>query len=196
MAIGSVSLSTCVKQRAGRRPAAQLRRNIPDAVHCTAGQSRPNTKTARCGSSPFQVVIRRPIVAAVNCLSQSPVVSPCEWLRFSGLADIPNKLTEEKCGRRTGQQKQTFPLKRAWIFSNTRDYSLISPMLTISRRRFDSGTRYPQRISIRRPSYRIAFATYSRSGVSATASTSRTPHAVTLEPESQLPELGELGQPG
>ena len=60
----------------------------------------PGTGTGRRGSSPFQVVMRRPILAAVElscgpevfeCPSQSPVVSPCpcEWLRFSGFADIP-----------------------------------------------------------------------------------------------------------
>lgn len=59
----------------------------------------PNTKTAGRGSSPFQVVIRSPILAAVtfscateapNCLSQSPVVSLCECLRLPEFADIPN----------------------------------------------------------------------------------------------------------
>lgn len=109
----------------------------------TPGQSRPNTKKdtkvrvltipssntqTHCCGCQFSC---GPEV--LDCLSQSPVVSPCEWLRFSGLADIPNKLTEGKCGRRTGRQKQTFPLSKAWILSNTRDYSFISPMLTISR---------------------------------------------------------------
>lgn len=100
MAIGSVSLSRCVKQRGERRPAGQLGRNIPDAVHYDAGQSRTNTKTGRrggltvpssdtqthCCSCQFACGL-----AVLDCLSQSPVVSPCEWLRFSGSADIPNK---------------------------------------------------------------------------------------------------------
>lgn len=114
MPIDPASLSTCVKQITGRRPAAQLSRNIPDAVHCSASQSQPNTETGTRGSSPFQVVIRIPILAAVefscgpevlDCLSQSPVVSLCEWLRFSGVADIPNEQTEME--------------KQAWLFSRT-----------------------------------------------------------------------------
>lgn len=110
MAIDAACPSRWVKQKNGKKPAAQDIRNVPDAVHCSAGQSRPNTKIGSRGSSPFQVVMRIPIVAAVSfsyglgelvCLSQSPVVSPCEWLRFSGCADIPNEETEiERQGSR------------------------------------------------------------------------------------------------
>lgn len=58
----------------------------------------PGTRAGRHRSSPFQVVIRRPILAAfksscepkvLDCLSQSPVVSPGEWLRVSGFVNIP-----------------------------------------------------------------------------------------------------------
>lgn len=51
-------------------------------------------------SLPFQVVMRRPIFAALlscrvdgpgalSCLPQSPVVSPCEWLLCPRFANIP-----------------------------------------------------------------------------------------------------------
>lgn len=132
MAIDSASLSRCRKQIAGRLPAAQLIRNIPDAVHCSASQSQPNTKIGRRGSSPFQVVIRRPILAAVefscgpellDCLPQSPVVSPCEWLRFSGVADIPNEQTEmEKQGSRGGETD--FPTREGLALLKNRNYRL------------------------------------------------------------------------
>lgn len=130
MAIGSVSLTICVKLKAGRRRVGQLRRNIPDAVHCTPVSHGPMPRQEGAGSSPFQVVIRRPIVATDNshvgrqcsiaCLSllSSRRASGCDsrdWRTF------PRSRRRRSVAEGQGNRETDFPTQEGLdLLKNTR----------------------------------------------------------------------------
>lgn len=159
----------------------------------------PTPRQEGAGGLPFQVVIRRPIVAAVN----SHVGRQCSIACLSLLSSR----RASGCGSRDWR---TFPTsRRRSVAERQGNRNRLSHSRELGSCQEHGTTAWPPQYSqyhsdvsnlapvILSVSQSAGSATESRSPLTAGAasqpSPSRTPHAVTLEPGSQLPELGRPG---